>query len=74
MYVMRDLSARAKFPFGRFQSPLLIMSKIVAKIQLVCQKIGGGGEFSELFFSFQFRQWLKVLEATFRNKTRLAYV
>ena len=54
MYVMRDLSTRAKFPVGRFQSPLLIMSKIVAKIQLVCQKIvggeGGGGGNSLNFF------------------------
>ena len=57
MYVMRDLSARAKFPVGRFQSPLLIMSIIVAKIQLVCQKIGGGGgggnSLNFFFFSIQ---------------------
>ena len=43
-----DLSARAKFPGTCFQSPLLIMSKIVAEIQFVYWKMKNN--FSELVF------------------------
>ena len=43
---MHNLSAHAKFPNARFQSLLLIMSKIVAEIQFVYRKMG----FSELIF------------------------
>ena len=47
---MHDLSTRAKFPDACFQSPLLIMSKIVAVIQFVYRKIGG--KCSELNFFY----------------------
>ena len=53
---MHDLSARAKFPDARFQSLLLIMSKIVAEIQL-------------LFFQKMERKKLQTTIGTFGGDT-----
>ena len=46
---MHDLSARAKFNNAHFQSPILIMSKIVAEISLLTEK---WKKCSELIFFF----------------------
>ena len=54
---MHDLSTRAKFYNARFQSPLLIMSKIFSEIQFVYRKM------EKMLRTDQFRQQLEVLVA-----------
>ena len=66
---MHDLSAHVKFPDARFQSPLLIMSKIVAKILFFLPKNGKNA--LTFFFSNSDNDW-KFWYGHFRNKARLA--
>ena len=65
-----DQSARMKFPDARFKSPLLIMLKLVAKIQFVYQNMEKKNALNYFFFSNSDNDW-KFWWGHFRNKTRL---
>ena len=62
--VANNLSTHAKFHDARFQSPLLIMSKIFAEIPFVGKKT--------VIFLFNAANNWKFWWGHFRNKTRLA--